>query len=309
MSAVGSIIEYMFESLPADVAALRGLDEAALIDTVAGWARASAASDAMKYAAIAEFERRRCTDEHPNWACDDWDAAAAEIAAALNTGHGRASGEMDLAIMLRDRFPKVGALFLAGELNARRVWLISDRTYLVTDPDALAELDSVIAERLTTWGPLSEYKLTQAIDVWVDKIDPAALRRTRNSARTRDFTVAESDATGTAAVFGRLFSTDAALLKQRLEVMARSVCEDDPRTLAQRRADALARSPRGHNTFRARATTRTALQQSTTVAPARSSSTSSPSKPPLRPSPIHSSMATGLLLRRRRSPRRVGRPR
>jgi hypothetical protein len=72
-----------------------------------------------------------------------------------------------------------------------------------------------------------------------DKIDPAALRRTRNSARTRDFTVAESDATGTAAVFGRLFSTDAALLKQRLEVMARSVCEDDPRTLAQRRADAL----------------------------------------------------------------------
>jgi hypothetical protein len=239
VSAVGSIIEYMFESLPADVAALRGLDEAALIDTVAGWARASAASDAMKYAAIAEFERRRCTDEHPNWACDDWDAAAAEIAAALNTGHGRASGEMDLAIMLRDRFPKVGALFLAGELNARRVWLISDRTYLVTDPDALAELDSVIAERLTTWGPLSEYKLTQAIDVWVDKIDPAALRRTRNSARTRDFTVAESDATGTAAVFGRLFSTDAALLKQRLEVMARSVCEDDPRTLAQRRADAL----------------------------------------------------------------------
>jgi hypothetical protein len=81
VSAVGSIIEYMFESLPADVATLRGLDEAALIDTVAGWARASAASDAMKYATIAEFERRRCTDEHPNWACDDWDAAAAEIAA------------------------------------------------------------------------------------------------------------------------------------------------------------------------------------------------------------------------------------
>jgi hypothetical protein len=82
---------------------------------------------------------------------------------------------MDLAIMLRDRFPKVGALFLAGELNARRVWLSSDRTYLVTDAEALAELDSVIAERLTTWGPLSEHKLAQAIDVWVDKIDPGAL--------------------------------------------------------------------------------------------------------------------------------------
>jgi hypothetical protein len=239
MSVVGSNVEHVFDPLPADAAELRGLDDAALIDAIAGWAHVSAAADARKYAAIAELERRRCTDEHPNWACDDWDAAAAEVAAALNTGHGRASGEMDMATMLRDRFPLVGALFLAGELSARRVWIISNRTYLVTDARALAELDKVIAERITTWGPLSEYKLAQAIDVWVDKIDPGALRRTRNDARTRDFTVADGNGTGTAAVYGRLFATDAALLKQRLAAMARSVCEDDPRTLRQRRADAL----------------------------------------------------------------------
>jgi hypothetical protein len=76
------------------------------------------AADARKYAAIAELEPRRNTGEHPNWACDDWDAAAAEVAAALNVGHGRASCEMDVAVMLRDRFPKVGALFLAGALDA-----------------------------------------------------------------------------------------------------------------------------------------------------------------------------------------------
>jgi hypothetical protein len=40
-------------------------------------------------------------------------------------------------------------------------------------------------------------------------------------------------------VWGRLFSTDAALLGQRLDAMARMVCGDDPRTLPQRRADAL----------------------------------------------------------------------
>jgi uncharacterized protein DUF222 len=40
-------------------------------------------------------------------------------------------------------------------------------------------------------------------------------------------------------VWGRIFSTDAALLGQRLDAMARMVCEDDPRTLPQRRADAL----------------------------------------------------------------------
>jgi hypothetical protein len=146
---------------------------------------------------------------------------------------------MDMAVMLRDRLPKVAALFVSGALNGRRVWLIDQRTYLVTDAEALAELDQVIAERITNWGPLSEYKLVQAIDVWVDKIDPGALRRTRNKARTRDFTVDDADGTGTAAVFGRLFATDATLLDQRLAAMARGVCEDDPRTLAQRRADAI----------------------------------------------------------------------
>ncbi len=234
-----AIVEHMFDWLPVDPAALAGVDDAGLIDAVAGWARLSAAADARKYAAIAELERRRCTDEHPNWACDDWDAAAAEVAAALNIGLGRASSELDLAIMLRDRFPRVGALFLAGEITARRVWLLANRTYLVTDIDALAQLDQELAERLANWGPLSEYKLTKVIDMWVERIDPEALRRTRNDARTRDFTVADADATGTAAVFGRLFSTDATLLGQRLDAMARGVCADDPRTLAQRRADAL----------------------------------------------------------------------
>ena len=229
----------MFEDLPVDVDGLRGADDAALIDAVTGWARWGAAADARKYAAIAELERRRNTGQHARWACDDEAAAAAEIAAALNIGHGRACGEMDLAVVLRDRFPKVAAAFLAGELNARRVWLIANRTYLVTTPAAVAALDQVIAERITAWGPLTEDKLTQAIDVWVDAIDPGAVRRTRNSARTRDFTVAETNPQGTAAVFGRLLGPDAALLEQRVAAMARGVCEDDPRTLAQRRADAM----------------------------------------------------------------------
>jgi hypothetical protein len=228
MSVTDDIIEHMFERI----------DDAALVDVIAATARASAVSDARRYAAIAELDRRN-TCEHAKWACDDRDATAAEVAAALNIGHGRALGEIDLAVMLRDRLPKVAALFSSGQINARRVWLIDQRTYLVTDPEALTELDQAISERIIAWGPLSEYKLTQAIDVWVDQIDPGALRRTRNRARTRDFTITDADSTGTAIVYGRLLATDAALLEQRLKAMARGVCEDDPRTLAQRRADAL----------------------------------------------------------------------
>jgi hypothetical protein len=126
----------VFDDLPVDVDELRGADDAAVIDAVTGWARLGAAADARKYAAIAELARRRTTGEHARWACDDEAAAAAEVAAALNIGHGRASGEMDLAVVLRDRFPKVAALFLAGDVTARRVWLIANRTYLVTQPSS-----------------------------------------------------------------------------------------------------------------------------------------------------------------------------
>jgi hypothetical protein len=240
MSEGGRKIAHVFDTLPPAPAEFGELDDASLIAAVEDWARTAAAADARKYAAIAELERRRNTAEHPDWACDDWDAAAAEVAAALNVGHGRASGEMDMAVMLRDRFPKVGAMFLSGTINSRRVGVIADRTYLVQDSTALTELDNAIAERITDWGPLSEYKLIQSIDVWVDAIDPGALRRTRSHARSRDFKVSDPDEkAGTSAVFGRLFATDAALLNQRLAAMARGVCEDDPRTLAQRRADAL----------------------------------------------------------------------
>jgi Domain of unknown function (DUF222) len=131
------------------------LSDAALVDTIAAEARASAVADARRYGAIAELERRRNTGEHAHWACDDWDAAAAEVAAALNIGHGRACSEMDLAVALRDRLPRVAALFVSGELTGRRVWLIANRTYLVTDAEALAQLDAVIADRILAWGPES----------------------------------------------------------------------------------------------------------------------------------------------------------
>ena len=48
-----------------------------------------------------------------------------------------------------------------------------------------------------------------------------------------------NDPAGTSSVWGRLYATDATLLHRRLTAMAHAVCDDDPRTAAQRRADAL----------------------------------------------------------------------
>jgi len=87
---------------------------------------------------------------------------------------------------------------------------------------------------------MTAYKLRHAIDMWVQRVDPAAVRRTTERAKTRDITIGDpDDHSGLTGVWGRLLSTDAALLAQRLHLMADGVCSRDGRTQAQRRADAL----------------------------------------------------------------------
>ncbi|MGZ8809476.1 MAG: DUF222 domain-containing protein [Mycobacterium sp.] len=60
------------------------------------------------------------------------------------------------------------------------------------------------------------------------------------AARGRRVDVAKpADGSGTAAVEAVLFAEDADALDHRLEAMAGAVCHADPRTLDQRRSDAL----------------------------------------------------------------------
>ena len=60
---------------------MAGVDDAALVDAITGWARLEAAAVASKLAAIAELTDRRCRSElatkREHWACDAWDSAAA----------------------------------------------------------------------------------------------------------------------------------------------------------------------------------------------------------------------------------------
>jgi hypothetical protein len=225
----------MFDTL------FRAASDAEVVAAIEEWAGAEARAAARRLAAIAELVRRRCgDDDRAHWACDAWDATAAEVSAALGIMHGRASGQMHLGQALCRRLPRVAALFMAGRLSYRIFAAIAWRTDLVQDEEAIALIDSAIADNFGRWGPMSDYKLEQAIDKWVVRYDPGALRQTRASARSRDVQIGtRNDQTGTTALFGRLYTTDAALLDRRLMQMAHGVCDDDPRTIAQRRADAL----------------------------------------------------------------------
>jgi Domain of unknown function (DUF222) len=168
----------------------------------------------------------------------------------------RGGGQMYLGVALRDRLPRVAALFAEGTISARLAATIVWHTDLIKHPETLLLVDKTLAEDVARFGPLSVNKTTQAIDAVVDRYDPAALRRTRAAARSRDVVIdLANDEAGTAALWGRLYATDAAVLDRRLLQMAHDVCDDDRRTLAQRRADGWGRWPPGPRALPAAATT------------------------------------------------------
>ena len=104
----------------------------------------------------------------------------------------------------------------------------------------MAAVDAALADQVRRWGALSIAKTEQAIDALVDYYDPGALRRSREdaAARTVEFG-SPSDVAGTTSMWARLYAPDAMLIKQRVEEMARSVCDRDPRSVGERRADVL----------------------------------------------------------------------
>ncbi len=236
------MIERMFGTVPLDVKELAAADDAAVVSAIEGWARWEAQAGARRLAAIAELTRRRCDAQgkRKKWACDGWDHTAAEVAAAARVSPKKASWQMSLAMALRVRLPLVGELYLWGLVSWRVVSAIAWHTLFVEDLGALVRIDSALAERAIEWGVLSDYKLSQAIEVWVHHYDPEAVRRSRGRMAGRDFTVGRKDEDGdVTAVWGRLLATDAAVLHRRLQVMVDGVCEHDPRSAGQRRADAL----------------------------------------------------------------------
>jgi hypothetical protein len=228
----------MFESLTGVT------DGASGADGVAAWARVENAACARRLAMTADMlEARRSADgsaEREQWCVDNWDAVAAEVAAAQNVSLGVASHQLMVAWALREHLPRVAEVFAAGQISYRMVNAMVYRTALIRDPQARAKVDTELAAAAVEWGSLSVAKVEAAIDYWVDRYDPDAVRRVELSARGRHVDVVdEKSGSGLSCVEGQLFSHDAAALDQRLDAMARGVCEADPRTVEQRRADAL----------------------------------------------------------------------
>ncbi|BBY48591.1 HNH endonuclease [Mycolicibacterium arabiense] len=210
--------------------------------TVGEWARVEAAATARRLAAmVVLLDQAYAADgsaDREQWYLDNWGAVAAEIGAEQNITQGAASHQLLIATALRDRLPEVAKLFAQGLVSYRVVSAITTRTALVRDRAAQRAVDKAFADVLTEWAPMSEEKLNTAVDAIVAEHDPHGVYRTKLTAKGRNIQF-DYDGSGTATMFGTLFATHGKTLEKRLNVLAHTVCPGDPRTVEQRRADAV----------------------------------------------------------------------
>ncbi|WP_457146346.1 HNH endonuclease signature motif containing protein [Mycobacterium sp. URHB0021] len=212
---------------------------AAAIDAMAAAYREESAATARRFAAIGQLDALRTRElaESIFWRTDPHDEVAAEVSAALKISRGRAAGQIHYARVLRDRLPEVAKVFAGGVIDFRMVLTIINRTENVEDDEVIARLDAALAAHASRWMRMSGPKLQDRVDLWVTKFDPAAVRVPSKIGDNRYVEVGETTMR-MAGIWANIHAPDAAAFDKRLDALAASVCDNDPRTKEQRRADA-----------------------------------------------------------------------
>ena len=150
---------------------------------------------------------RAARGEREDWWVDSQAAVGAELAAAQNISTWMALAQAHRGVVLADRLPKIASLFEAGLISEMLVRAIEYRTALVTDDEAIARVDALLAAQVMAWAPLSVRKTEQAIDAIVDQVDPGALRRSRKATCDRDVQFGSpSDEAGFTSMWARLYA-------------------------------------------------------------------------------------------------------
>jgi hypothetical protein len=224
----------VFEDLGAD--ALTAEIEASQRQESALMARRLAAIAALLGQRIAEAEE---ADPDPGYAMiTGFARTTAEVSAAMNMSPMGANHLVAQAETLDTRLPAVAALLAEGKTDWRTVQVIIARTELVSD-SLIAQLDRSLADRIGNWQCWSRRRIVNAVDAAVRTIDPDAAKERRVRADDDRHITVTALPDGMAQVRGSLTATAGAAFDKRLSQLATSVCANDPRTIAQRRADGL----------------------------------------------------------------------
>lgn len=171
---------------------------------------------------------------------DGFEQTAAEVAAAMNLSPMGASYLVSYAEALDVRLPRVAALLADGRTDWRTVRLILTRTNLVTNGELIGRIDQSLASRIGNWKGWSKQRIVNAVDAAVRAADPDAARERRLAAEDDRHIAITAKNDGMAEIYGSVAAAAATAFDRRLSQLAKRVCPADPRTMDQRRADALA---------------------------------------------------------------------
>lgn len=190
---------------------------------------------AQVYASMAAVADHMDRVEFPEDRDLAWEAAATEIRAALRLTRRSAESELNLAVAVRRRLPRVWNALREGAIDGRRARVMIDGTTHLGEETARRVVDTVIedAPHLTT-GELRA--LIRRLSVAADP-DSAKERYTQAVDGRRVVTEASTD--GTAHLLGMDLPPDrVAAVADRINRLAMSLNRSgDPRSIDQLRAD------------------------------------------------------------------------
>jgi hypothetical protein len=215
------------------------LSDVELIDKVSAATRAESVAIAGRLAAIGALDSLREQELADSilWRTDPFEEVSAEVSVAMRISRGRGGTQVHHARVLRDKLPQVAARFAVGDIDYRVVRMIIARTE-TTDRAVWAGLDAELAARAPQWMRFSERQLRDRIDQWIAKLDPNGVRVPPDLAQDR-FVQVDPGSPGQATIVANVDAADGAAFDQRLDALADTVCEHDPRSRERRRADAI----------------------------------------------------------------------
>jgi Domain of unknown function (DUF222) len=218
------------------------LDEFDLVEAIAAWERIGAWAAAQQVRALADLVARPMFARLSSLreGLDPVRGAALEVSARLRVSIREAEQRIDLALALvRDRQATLAALG-EGHIDYWRAKTVVDGLGVLDHPATAAEVEHQL---LKVAGQLSRAGLRAKVAKTVAVADPAAAEQ-RHARATQDRQVrCRPEPDGMGSTWSLMSAYDTATLDQVLDAAAdgiRQAIPNDPRTHAQRRADALA---------------------------------------------------------------------
>ncbi|WP_435592993.1 DUF222 domain-containing protein [Nocardia sp. bgisy118] len=227
----------MFEHNQLSAVEFGTMSDEGLIEALRAAHGAAAAAQAAEVFAVRELYRRhRAASAEPGpGGVRAGEFAAAEAAVALYVDEGTAGALIDIGLVLEEALPRTRVAFAAGRIDLAKVRVIVDSTRALTK-EVVDALEPRLLEAAARTNPA---RLRQAARRWAIRLDPAGAQR-RRERRQDDRDVRIRAVQDSMAVFdGLLPAPGAQTVAMRLREMSLQVCAADPRTMPQRRADAL----------------------------------------------------------------------